>query len=181
MVPGKKSEMSLFFLLSVDCGMEQIGLSWFGGVLNACFFLPVLLAGKNRVHTNIVATGRFLPSGKEFVLMTSTFSLTVLAWIFFRAKSLSQAFAFLGRMVRIDMSAIHRPWPGSIYCPTRLLMLLICAFIAVEWIQRGKPHALYFSSDVTLIRYPRHIVYYGLVGLIVSFSASQQTFIYFQF
>ena len=65
------------------------------GALNALYFLPLLLLNKNRVNTNVVAQGKYPPSIKEFFNMSITFSLTVLAWIFFRAKNIGHAWSYL--------------------------------------------------------------------------------------
>lgn len=59
------------------------------GFLNALYFLPLLLSKNNRKNLNIVAENRNLPTIKEFANILLTFSLTVFAWIFFRAETVS--------------------------------------------------------------------------------------------
>jgi len=61
------------------------------GFLNALYFLPVLLSNKNRTHLNIAAQHTLLPSLKEVFKILTTFLLTVLAWVFFRAESVMHA------------------------------------------------------------------------------------------
>ena len=68
------------------------------GLLNAIYFLPLLLAKKNRKNLDIIAENRNFPTIKELLSMLSTFSLTVFAWIFFRAESVSQAFSYINRI-----------------------------------------------------------------------------------
>ena len=45
------------------------------GALNAIFFLPLLLTNKNRSNLESVASGKYLPTVKEFFQMMSTFLL----------------------------------------------------------------------------------------------------------
>ena len=59
------------------------------GFLNALYFLPLLLVKRNRRNLDIVAENRVLPTIKELLSMLTTFFLTVFAWIFFRAESVS--------------------------------------------------------------------------------------------
>ncbi len=176
-----KQFRNVFILFAVS-GLWH-GANWtfvIWGILNACFFLPILLAGKNRVHTDIVAQGHFLPTCKEVFLLTTTFLLTIFAWIFFRAESLSHALSFLGRIFSFNHNALSRPWPASYYCPTWLLAIMIGVLMLAEWLQREKPHALHFSAE-TIPAAARYAIYYAVVGIITAFSATQQTFIYFQF
>jgi D-alanyl-lipoteichoic acid acyltransferase DltB (MBOAT superfamily) len=58
------------------------------GALNAVYFLPLMLTKRNRKNLEIVAKGRSWPSINELFSMLITFSITVFAWIFFRANSL---------------------------------------------------------------------------------------------
>jgi len=55
------------------------------GFLNALYFLPLLLAKRNRNNLDVVAQDNVLPSPMELFKMLMTFGLTVIAWIFFRA------------------------------------------------------------------------------------------------
>src|SRR5690606_25071267 len=65
------------------------------GGLNALYFLPLLLVNRNRKNMEVVAQGKILPSLRESLSMLGTFSLTVLAWIFFRAESVRHALDYL--------------------------------------------------------------------------------------
>lgn len=61
------------------------------GFLNALFILPSIIFNTNRTNLDIVAQGKYFPTLKELVSMFFTFSLTVFAWVFFRAENLSHA------------------------------------------------------------------------------------------
>lgn len=173
-----RNVLILFAISGLWHGANWTFVIW--GILNACFFLPILWAGKNRVHTDIVAQGHILPSCKEVFLMATTFLLTVFAWVFFRAESLTHALNYLGRMFNLYQNTLSRPWPASYYCPNWLLVIMIGLLMLTEWLQREKPHALHFSAGA-MAAPARYAIYYAVAGVIIAFSASQQTFIYFQF
>lgn len=145
----------------------------FWGLLNALYFLPLLLTEKNRVHTNIPAEGRLLPGIKEAAQMLSTFFLTLIAWVFFRAANLHEAVAYIGTIFSSSLLTLPQVHPLKI-------ILLILLLIIVEWLQRDKQHGLAFDK-VPVPRPLRWLAYYGLLVLIVLFGGHQQEFIYFQF
>ena len=68
-------------------GANWTFIAW--GILNAIYFLPLLLARKNRINTEIVAKDKILPTFKEFFKILSTFVLTVFGWIFLELKVFS--------------------------------------------------------------------------------------------
>ena len=75
------------------------------GALNALYFIPLMMFGKNRSHLEVVANEQALPSLKEFVQMIFTFFLTLVAWIFFRAEDIGHAFAYLSGIPRLFNSS----------------------------------------------------------------------------
>ena len=52
------------------------------GLINALYFIPLLIANKNRNNLEIVAQGKILPGWKDAIYMITTFLMTVFAWIF---------------------------------------------------------------------------------------------------
>src|SRR5690554_2147870 len=76
------------------------------GALNAIYFLPLLLTHRNRTHLETVARGKILPSPKEILQMGATFSLTTLAWVFFRAENIKHAFSYLGEIFSSSLLSI---------------------------------------------------------------------------
>lgn len=143
------------------------------GALNALYFLPLLLANKNRQHLEIIAQGSLLPSGRELVGMFTTFWLTVLAWIFFRADSLAHAIDYLSGIFSPSLFATPD------FTGMRAIMILVVAFIAFEWVGREKIYAL---AHVEHWKKPvRYLIYYIILLLMFLFTGVQQEFIYFQF
>jgi alginate O-acetyltransferase complex protein AlgI len=147
------------------------------GALNACYFLPLLLMKKNRQNLDIVAKGKLLPSLRELVNMMLTFSLTLLAWIFFRAESLSHAGTVLSAI--FSESLFQMPsFPRITYAYFDLLLVML--FIGIEWLGREEQYA------IAKLGYSRPVVFrwgfYLLLCLMVfSFQGKQHEFIYFQF
>lgn len=143
------------------------------GLLNAIYFLPLLLLDKNRVNTGSIAHGKILPSIREFFQISTTFVLTTIAWIFFRAKSIGSAVGYIKGIFTASLLSVPKILPAA------TLMLLV-VFILVEWLQRNKQHAL----QLTGLKVPsilRWSAYYVIITIIIIFGGQQQEFIYFQF
>ncbi len=153
-------------------GANWTFLAW--GALNAIFFLPLMLLNRNRIHTDTVAESRLFPSPRELLQMGVTFSLTLLAWVFFRAESLPHAFSYLAG---IFSTSLFSPLQVR---PSILVVGLCSVLIVVEWLQREKEHALQFHH-LPVLRPLRWGYYYGLLFAILRWGGEQQEFIYFQF
>jgi len=165
------------FIIFLVCGFWH-GANWtfiFWGFINAVFFLPLLLSGKNRKNTDTVAQGKMLPSVRELIQMGTTFVLATLAWIFFRADSIGQAFSYIGHFFSKSLIAVPKGSGAELILPLLLIMVLV-----VEWLQRDKQHGLDFSNR-NIPSFARITIYYVLIAIIMIFGASQQTFIYSQF
>ena len=145
------------------------------GGLNALYFLPLLLLKRNRTNLGVVAEGRMLPSLRELWQMGTTFLLTVLAWVFFRAENISHATSFLQKVFSITI--IKSPYYPGIGL-TKYTLIFILILVIVEWINRGKSHSLMTLPKNKIVRYS---IYYILVISIILNSGSEQQFIYFQF
>ena len=143
------------------------------GILNAMYFLPLLLLNKNRKYTDSVAEGRFFPSVKEIVQMGTTFFFTLIAWVFFRAESVHEAVYYIRGIFSNSLFLRAEVFPKK-------FLLLVALFVLIEWVQREKQHALQFDK-IVLPKVVRWGIYYVIIWTIVSFGGNQQEFIYFQF
>ena len=148
------------------------------GGLNALYFLPLLLLKRNRTNLGVIAEGRILPSLKEFWQMGTTFLLTVLAWVFFRAESITHAINYLRGLFTENLIEI----PDFSGIRGALTVIIILGFsLITEWYSRGTSHALcnikYFNP------FNRWICYIVLSFCIIFYRQSNQAieFIYFQF
>ena len=72
---------------------------------------------------------------KCFSVCLSTFALTCLAWVFFRAKSIGDAFDYIGRIFT-NRNFIPQYLENERY--NYEILLLIFIFILVEWNARTK-------------------------------------------
>lgn len=148
------------------------------GLLNALYIMPSIISGTNRNHIDTVGDGRVFPRPKEFLQMFITFCLTVLAWIFFRAESISHAFEYISGMFSISFFSLPESFENLKTLPSiSLLFITLC--MAFEWLARTKNHAL---ESLVGIRKPfRYVLYYSLIFTILWYGGREEQFIYFQF
>jgi len=151
-------------------GSNWTFLAW--GFLNALYFLPLMLLKINRVNTDVVAEGRVLPSLVEFTNIIITFCLTVFAWIFFRADSITHALLYIQSIFNYSLFEMPKVFPKSV-------IIMILLFVIVEWLQRSKQYALELNNKTPKI--VRWSFYFVIVMMILQFNGAQQEFIYFQF
>lgn len=148
------------------------------GALNALYFMPLLLLNKNRKNIEIVAKKSFLPSFKEALSIFLTFVITVFTWIFFRAESVKHALTYIGGI--FSTTIINKPNYKD-YNTSLWLILLIIAFMLVEWLGRRNTFAIENIALVFQNIYLRYLFYSILLVFILWNISKEQTFIYFQF
>jgi D-alanyl-lipoteichoic acid acyltransferase DltB (MBOAT superfamily) len=147
------------------------------GALNAVYFLPLLLANKNRTNIGVVAEGRLMPSIKDILNIASTFWLTVIAWIFFRADSVSHAIDYLFRIFSKSLFSIPE-FENRTHAIEVLILIGFLMFI--EWLGREYQYGIE-KLGLSWNRNLRITFYLGIVCLIFLFMGKEQEFIYFQF
>ncbi len=159
------------------------GANWtfiFWGGLNALYFLPSLLMKTNRKNIGIVAADRMLPSFREFYQIITTFFLTCIAWIFFRATSITHGFNYIIEMFSFKSLAILsnlkmlKLKANDLYT----LFFFIVVLIIIEWIQRKYQHGLERMNFAAPLRW---LVYFILAIVIMYHIGEKSEFIYFQF
>jgi D-alanyl-lipoteichoic acid acyltransferase DltB (MBOAT superfamily) len=165
------------FIIFVVSGFWH-GANWtfiVWGALNALFIIPSIILKTNRNNLEIVAQGSLVPSFKELAQMIITFSLTVLAWIFFRSASVSQAFQIIGGIFSADLfKAPHTP-------PRPVILFILFVFILIEWVGR---EGRYGIEHIGLKWYPfLRWSFYSLIIVCIGMymQAGGSNFIYFQF
>jgi len=168
------------FIIFIVSGFWH-GANWtfiIWGVLNAIYFLPLLLTNNNRNNLETVAQGKLFPSLKELLLMLLTFGLTVFAWIFFRAENINHALFIIGKIFSKSIMSLETSWTNGYI--TILHIFLVLLFLVVEWLNRDYEFGLQRISNYAFYR---KIAYFLLICCIL-FTAdyhSKQEFIYFQF
>ncbi|PKP24847.1 MAG: membrane-bound O-acyltransferase family protein [Bacteroidetes bacterium HGW-Bacteroidetes-2] len=139
----------------------------FWGFIHALFVVPVIwIDSKNELQKN-----GYLPSLKTIFQIGLTFMIVTLAWVFFRAETISGAFQYLNIIFSESLFSIPD-------VPLKILFFLFL-YMVVEWLQRNRDHVL----DIAHIpsKMLRIAIYYGIVFLTFYFAGDLQPFIYFQF
>ena len=164
-----RNTLVIFLVSGLWHGANWTFVVW--GAYHALLFLPLIVMGKNRKYTNIVAEERVLPSLKEFGQMLLTFLLAMVGWVLFRSETIGQAWDFLGGM--FDKSLFTMP-----AIPVKTL-LFVAIMLVVEWIQRKKEHG--FVMDGVKSGVLRYACYIAVLAVIFVFGVFNESFIYFQF
>lgn len=146
------------------------------GGLNALFILPSIILKTNRNNLDIVAKGRIFPSVKEAFQILITFNLAVIAWVFFRAESVTHAVTYLKNMFSptlLSMPTLNK---------SALATLILIAFLVfVEWMGRENNYGI----EKTFLKQPRYLrwSFYALIILLIGLfmQTHESPFIYFQF
>jgi alginate O-acetyltransferase complex protein AlgI len=151
------------------------------GALNAIYFLPLLLSNKNRTYLDTVAQGKHFPNFRESFGILLTFSLTIFAWIFFRAENMSHALSYINEIFSSSLLVVPQ---GSHFKGTGIhpyiMFILVIIFMVTEWIGRENRYAL-ANLGIAWRRPLRYAMYYGIIVAILWFGVNEQEFIYFQF
>lgn len=164
----------IFLLSGFWHGAQWTFIAW--GALNALYFLPLLLLKRNRSHLEIVAINRRLPKLREFISIGITFTLTVIAWVFFRADNMTKAWAYLKGMC--SPSVLQRPdLPGL--GRAAMALTLITILVLIEW--NGRRHAFPLAGLRKRSYAFQYFIYILFILTIFLWAGTPQQFIYFQF
>jgi alginate O-acetyltransferase complex protein AlgI len=177
---GKGMQVRNTFIIFIVSGFWH-GSNWtfiVWGALNAIYFLPLLLLDKNRSNMGVAAEGRLFPNLRELWGISSTFILTLLAWIFFRAESLTKAFDYIGGIFSTSLFQM----PAISANKGELISLaLVAFFMMIEWLGREKKYAI----EKLGFGWPKPLrwSFYGMLlfALGMYMQTNETPFIYFQF
>jgi alginate O-acetyltransferase complex protein AlgI len=166
-----RNTFAIFLVSGFWHGANWTFIAW--GALNALYILPLILTKNNRKNLENVAKNKFLPTFREFFMISLTFGLTVFAWIFFKAKDMTQAFDYISGI--FSSSIISKPEVFPI-----ITIALVFIFVIVEWIGREGQYGI---AQIGLKwKWPfRFLMYYAIIIAIFWFGGKEQEFIYFQF
>jgi len=153
-------------------GANWTFLAW--GALNAIYFLPLLLTGRNRLHIDTVARGKMIPSLTDALRIATTFGLTCIAWVFFRAESVQQGIQYLARAATAGIGS----WPKWSHPDLQPMLILL---LVIEWTSRNDQHGLerFATSWPRFARWLFYVMLGACMGLF--HRPDGNTFIYFQF
>ena len=162
------------FIIFVVSGFWH-GANWtyiVWGFINAVYFLPLLLSNSNRNNMDVIKLKFNFDSTKVILSILYTFSLTCIAWVFFRAKTITDAVLYLKRIV------VNRDFGFQYLDNERYsyeLLAMIFLFVLAEWNSRTKIEPL--SGKGSIIKLSLAIIAIMAFG---TFSDYKE-FIYFQF
>jgi D-alanyl-lipoteichoic acid acyltransferase DltB (MBOAT superfamily) len=158
-----------FLLCGFWHGANFTFLVW--GLLFGIYLAVEILFPKKR-RVGVPITGRRLwPPWRDIFHMGRTFFLVLFAWAFFRADSVPQAVQYISGIFSQSFFAMPKGLP-TIVMPFLLVLFL------VEWLQRGRPHALDLDS-LGMPKIMRFSVYYLLCLIIFAFGSFQTNFEFF--
>ena len=165
----------IFLVSGLWHGANWTFLAW--GAYHAVLFMPLILLGKNRKYTDLVAANSFLPSMREMIGIFATFFCVIIGWIIFRSDSIGQAWDYICRMWQWE--TLHAGYRFFFQHGIRSISAWGCLMFLVEWINRRNGHGLQLSASMPW--YLRYAIYIALCSVIVFFTGENQSFIYFQF
>ena len=151
-------------------GANWTYLAW--GFINAVYFLPLLLSNSNRNNMDAIELKVNFDSVKVILSILYTFSLTCIAWVFFRARTITDAVLYLKRIFTSkDFSFQYLDNERYSY----EVVLMIILFVLVEWYNRNKTEP--FSGKKSMLKVALAI----LTILAFGTYSDYKEFIYFQF
>lgn len=165
----------IFLVSGMWHGANWTFIAW--GGFHALLFLPLILLGKNRKHTDVVAAGRALPSLRELGQMLLTFFLAAMGWILFRADSIGDAWYFYTYMFG-HLFSFQPPMITS-SLDAWVVGLSITVLTVVEWVNRNEDHEFARQPRNRMLRWTGYVFLIFCIGAYM--VTNEMPFIYFQF
>ncbi len=151
-------------------GANWTFIAW--GLINAIYFLPLLLLNKNRNNMEDIHF-HWNWNGLQTILnILFTFSITTFAWIFFRAKSISAALLYIKKMFT-DLNFDIQYLGNERYAPE--LLALLGVFVLFEWFNKYKTEPI--SGKYENLK----LILCIMAILALGVFSDYKEFIYFQF
>ena len=165
----------IFLVSGLWHGANWTFVAW--GAFHALLFLPLILLGRNRRHTDTVAAGRMLPSLRELGQMVLTFLLAAIGWVMFRADSIDGAFEYY----RLMFGGLFNGGAPTITAPIDawVVGVSVALMTVVEWLNRGEEHEFSRQPRCRALRWAGYVVVIFLIGACM--VTNEMPFIYFQF
>jgi len=144
------------------------------GAIHGVVYLGYSLAWPESRHAagEIPGGPALVPSWRSAAQMALTFGITCLAWVFFRASSVTTAAVIL-RKIAVDVVT------SAPALADKRSAIWIVLFLGVEWVQREHANPLYLDHVPRPLRWS---LYYATAAVMFLFAPIHYTpFIYFQF
>ena len=187
---GRWKSVRNVFIIFLVSGFWH-GANWtfiFWGGLHALLFLPLLLRGQNRRYTAHPSDEpRWLPSGRDLIGMSWTFVMVCIAWVFFRATNVAEAFDYLLKTATnpIDFNQSLQELTRIRWGSGKLKIIeniILPCFLVAEYIE-PKINLFFRCQKEKKWQLIEWLGLAILLIIIVQFALAHniQTFIYFQF
>ena len=168
---GKLKAVRNTFIIFLVSGFWH-GASWkfiTWGFIHACAFLPLLLLNRNQKYaSDVVAQNKPYPNGKELLQMGTTFAFVTFAWVFFRAKDMTEAVGYLKGVFSNYKHPQEFLLYGNVFC------YIIPLILGDWWLRRDE-------RNLKVPKRGKGIIYLVLALLVVFYFGKKTNFIYFQF
>lgn len=156
----------VFTLCGLWHGANMTFVIW--GFLNGLLFIPLLLQKNPKKYKNVAVDYKPMTLFKVLV----TFILVTICWVFFRASSINEAFAFFNQLIFSNVSFSKIPL-------LKFSILFVFVTLFIEWFQRNKEYGLVGIDK--LYKPIRWLIYLGFIFVIIQFSLAEGSFIYQNF
>ncbi|AOW08124.1 MBOAT family O-acyltransferase [Flavobacterium gilvum] len=159
----------LIFLLSGFWhGANWTYIIW--GLINAVYFIPLLLFKKNRDNIGDVALSFNFESIKVIFHMGITFVLVCFSWIFFRSNNITNAIDYIRRILvfSFDYNNVKEQITYNV-------LFLLPFFMVLEW--RNRKHDCPLGNKFSKLK----LTFTILLILVLGQFSIDNKFIYFQF
>jgi alginate O-acetyltransferase complex protein AlgI len=170
--------LTVFVLSGLWHGAAWTFVLW--GLIHGLMILPAALSRtRPPVPENETPGGeRDLPRPGDLLRMAGTFLVVCIAWVFFRAASVGDAFLILGRIGGVlPGPAIPLPLPPAV--PGERIAGLIAGLLLADWARRRAEHPL---ADLPWPRACRWALYTSLLWMAFLLGPQEGSpFYYFQF
>ncbi len=158
---GIRNVFAIFLVSGFWHGANWTFIAW--GGIHALLFIPSFVLGTNRRHLDDSTAQKnialFLKNAGQILF---TFSMVTIAWVFFRANTISDAFQYLGRITSLKFDGLSFI---NIYD-----WLLVLTLIGLDYV-RFKKYKIHVLIWIVMI-----------IAIIGSLNREMQSeFIYFQF
>jgi alginate O-acetyltransferase complex protein AlgI len=151
------------------------------GVLNGLYVIPRVFIGEPLARP-AGSPNFFVRVPTVALRMLMTFALTVVAWIFFRSRTISGAWSVIRQIA--SPSLFTSPVAGlrafGLLTTTACAALAIAFLLTMEWWQRGRKYALELGDRAALVTWPACALVF-VITLFFRYTGASLDFIYFQF
>lgn len=172
MLLSMRNVFIIFVISGIWHGANWTFIIW--GAIHALLFIPSFVMGSNRKYkADIVHRDKKIPTITDLLQIAVTFFFVTLAWIFFRAETVSQAVVFISKIFS-NSGGKSLVFENSELMGYIISFTILCC-ISIYWLYR-KAHLL---KPTKIQQFTISLMLLILITLFGQFS--KQSFIYFQF